>query len=50
MKEWIVEYTTDNGVTVSSKTVEAEDYTKAYLKVLYKLPDEGAIVSVKERN
>ena len=50
MKEWIVEYTIDKGATVSSKTVEADDYTKAYLKAYYKLPDEAEITRVNEKN
>lgn len=41
MSKWLVIHTPD-GTTMIEDVVEAPDYTKAYLKVLYKSPDHYA--------
>jgi len=48
MKNWIVTYTEDKGLTYKTMTTEAEDYTKAYLNVLFKISKDGMITEVKE--
>lgn len=48
MNTYTVEYSTDNGATRGSMTVNALDYTKAYLAACYALPHGAAIISVKK--
>ena len=42
MTKWLVTHTVD-GEAVLQDVIEAEDYTSAYFKVLYKMPQEYAV-------
>lgn len=48
MKNWEVTYTENKGTTYQTMIVEARDYTKAYIKVLLKIPMGAMITEVKE--
>ena len=48
MKEYMVEYTLDDGVTMQTMIVNAKDYTTAYLDGIDKLPKEAIITELFE--
>lgn len=45
MAKWLVTHTAD-GITVQTDVVDAENYEKAYLAALYKMPTHYAIGTV----
>ena len=46
METYTATYTTDNGLTFQTMSVQEANFTKAYITVLLKIPREGMITDL----